>query len=232
MTTYTYCKVTDTKATVTYTFEDPTPTAKIFVSKYPPIVITTEELSPKFVGGQCNMPYKLLYRNYTKPPFGNYFTYHEHGLYGPIRSIELAIEPAPNDPGYVFTVVHRGTATAQEDIATKVFGSYIVYGHTEYLGIATIPVNGMSPPDDCGNYEKSLCKITITDSKNQTYSDIGDCPITFNVTCGEECPPGTTKCRSTNYPGYCCLPCEPTKQSIIGIKNIVKSVNKGTVSNG
>jgi hypothetical protein len=76
------------------------------------------------------------------------------------------------------------------------------------------------------------CRFRISYGTAIMFEKIGKCPCDYSVVCGKECPKGTVKCYSTNYPGYCCLPCEPTKQSIIGIKNIVKTVNKKAVSNG
>lgn len=64
------------------------------------------------------------------------------------------------------------------------------------------------------------------------YSGTIENPNDYHVTCGEDCPPGTTKCHSDLYPGYCCLPCDSTKQDIISIKNQVKKVNKKPVSYG
>lgn len=30
---------------------------------------------------------------------------------------------------------------------------------------------------------------------------------TYEVACGENCPPGHVRCESLSYPGYCCMPC-------------------------
>lgn len=52
-------------------------------------------------------------------------------------------------------------------------------------------------------------------------------PNDFTVACGDDCPPGTTKCFSTNYPGYCCLPCNEVKNEIRAIASQVRSINNG-----
>jgi len=48
----------------------------------------------------------------------------------------------------------------------------------------------------------------------------------YAVTCNDDCPEGTSKCFSTNYPGYCCLPCNEIKAEIRAITSHVRSLNK------
>ncbi len=76
------------------------------------------------------------------------------------------------------------------------------------------------------------CSIEVKHNGIIIFQDQGECPVNFEVVCGENCPPDTVKCRKSGYPGYCCLPCQPTKQSIISIRNIVKNINQGPVSRG
>lgn len=77
-----------------------------------------------------------------------------------------------------------------------------------------------------------ICSIEVLFNGQRLLKDRGECPIIYDVACDGDCPPDTVKCYSDNYPGYCCLPCEPTRQSIIDIKNIVKSINKEPISYG
>lgn len=66
------------------------------------------------------------------------------------------------------------------------------------------------------------CVITISDSKGNTYKDNALCEKSFTVSCGDECPEGYCKCASTNYPGYCCLPCSEVKSGLLAIaRNIL-----------
>ncbi len=89
-------------------------------------------------------------------------------------------------------------------------------------------------------FRQPNCQLKVTNEKNQTvFTQTVDrvgvsvmCPIEYTYLCDSDCPKGFLKCESSNYPGYCCLPCSSTKAEIEGIKNIVKSVNKGSVSNG
>lgn len=125
-----------------------------------------------------------------------------------IRSYTLAPPGSPDD--------------SHNDLTLTMYyhneGSEFVYARRSEL---TITESGGT---DCG--------IRIFYNSVILFEEVDKCPCDYTVTCGEECPPGTTKCASTNYPGYCCLPCDSTKQEIISIKNIVKKVNKKPVSYG
>ena len=76
------------------------------------------------------------------------------------------------------------------------------------------------------------CKIEIKHNQKLLFSDVGSCPVKFAVACGEECPEGYLKCSSTNYPGYCCLQCEPLEKAIASLTTTVRGANKGAVSHG
>lgn len=45
----------------------------------------------------------------------------------------------------------------------------------------------------------------------------------YTVTCDDDCPPGQCKCATTNYPGYCCLPCSQVASEIASITAIARS---------
>lgn len=68
------------------------------------------------------------------------------------------------------------------------------------------------------------CKITISHLGKVLFQDTGLCPVKFNVSCDEDCPEGTIKCKSSSYPGYCCLPCE-IKSEIANVTAMVRSLN-------
>lgn len=58
------------------------------------------------------------------------------------------------------------------------------------------------------SWEPVPCSITIKDSTGATvFSRSGDCPVSFTVSCGDECPEGYCKCPTLKYPGYCCCKC-------------------------
>ena len=72
-----------------------------------------------------------------------------------------------------------------------------------------------------------VCSIEALYNSQRLFKDTGDCPIVYSVLCDGDCPPGTVKCLSTNYPGYCCLPCSEIKNEIKAIASQVRSINNG-----
>ncbi len=73
---------------------------------------------------------------------------------------------------------------------------------------------------------KNRCSIIIKYQEKIIFQDQGDCPIEFEIQCGN-CPDGYTECKTSTYPGYCCLPCNEVKNEIITIKNTIKNFNNG-----
>lgn len=58
------------------------------------------------------------------------------------------------------------------------------------------------------------CQFSISDSTGQIYNKrFRTCP-NYEVSCGDECPPNHIRCKTTSYPGYCCLPCQPIARQI------------------
>lgn len=79
----------------------------------------------------------------------------------------------------------------------------------------------------CPTATKNRCSIQIFNIENELiFQDQGDCPVEFEVQCGN-CPDGTIECKISAYPGYCCIPCSEVKNKIVDIKNIVKNINNG-----
>lgn len=56
--------------------------------------------------------------------------------------------------------------------------------------------------------EDTLGRKLFEDSK------MGNSPPTYEVACGDGCPPGYIKCEHPKYPGYCCIPCQGTASKI------------------
>lgn len=84
-----------------------------------------------------------------------------------------------------------------------------------------------APENRCPGEPKVVnasCFIEVKHNNLLISKDSGDCPINYSVTCGEECPPGTIKCLSTNYPGYCCIPCSEIKNEIKAIASQIRSL--------
>jgi hypothetical protein len=68
--------------------------------------------------------------------------------------------------------------------------------------------------------------ITVKDqNNNQIFQKIGETPVTFSVSCDDECPKGFCKCVIPGYPGYCCLDCAATAASIRSITNELRAKN-------
>lgn len=111
----------------------------------------------------------------------------------------------------------------------KTFSGEILIGTT-----AIITGNVVNEqPVEC-NYAVTLqwrygaCEINVFDNnQNNIFNDKGDCPVTFNVTCDDECPPGHLKLNSPNYPGYCCIPCSEVVGGIKSITAAVRGINRG-----
>lgn len=77
---------------------------------------------------------------------------------------------------------------------------------------------GCPPP-----YPPEKCYIKVSSNGKQIFKDRGDCPVNFNVVCGDECPLGHCRCATQNYPGYCCLPCAQVAAELAGIAAIARS---------
>lgn len=70
--------------------------------------------------------------------------------------------------------------------------------------------------------------LKIIDKDNNTiFNQSYNVQPKYTVACDDECPIGTTKCFSTNYPGYCCLPCSEIAGEIKAIANQVRRLNNG-----
>lgn len=223
----THCQLGDTYIFVVYSFGSGKP--KTIKLKNAPIRVETQTLV-RNVPPSEQIEYQSYNVNYTltRPNYAETVTATE--VYkGKITGAGVTADPdlgysANNNWYYTFYIIaqgYRNFSTYPEPTKlhiTNAFGN----PHGE------IVINWIAPLVN----QESICTIELYYQNKRIFYDEGDCPLAYEVTCKQECPPGTTKCYSTNYPGYCCLPCEPTKQSIIGIKNIVKSVNKEAVTNG
>lgn len=71
------------------------------------------------------------------------------------------------------------------------------------------------------------CSIEVKRNGIIIFQDQGECPVSFDVVCGEGCPTGTLKCPQSGYPGFCCVPCTEIATGIKAITTHVRSVNNG-----
>jgi hypothetical protein len=74
---------------------------------------------------------------------------------------------------------------------------------------------------NCNNCPPNQCTIKIVDFNKNEFVDAIKCDSNYQVSCGEECPPGYCKCQCVAYPGYCCLPCNQVKS---GLLNVAKNL--------
>lgn len=72
-----------------------------------------------------------------------------------------------------------------------------------------------------------ICSIEALYNIQRLFKATGKCPVAYTVSCEGECPPDTVKCLSTNFPGYCCIPCSEIKNEIKAIASQVRSINNG-----
>lgn len=69
------------------------------------------------------------------------------------------------------------------------------------------------------------CKLEVKDKTGKLiFEKAGNCPIKFTVACGDSCPEGHIKCKCSDYPGYCCIPCEQLKNEVKSIKSTIKGM--------
>lgn len=68
---------------------------------------------------------------------------------------------------------------------------------------------------------KNRCSIIILHKGIIIHQDQGDCNISVEVQCGN-CPENSIECKTSNYPGYCCIPCVPTANKIDNLSNSVR----------
>ncbi|MGD1909564.1 MAG: hypothetical protein ACFB2X_01455 [Rivularia sp. (in: cyanobacteria)] len=67
------------------------------------------------------------------------------------------------------------------------------------------------------------CKLKIFNHQGKVlYEEEGDCPLTFEVTCDDDCPSGHIKCNSNKYPGYCCVNCKDFTSKIRSLGSKLK----------
>jgi len=93
----------------------------------------------------------------------------------------------------------------------------------EYGAVITSPVvidtTVHCPPSNT----KKKCNIQVFNSGSVIFQAQGDCPVTFQVACGN-CPGGQMESSSPNYPGYCCLDCGSIEGQLSQLINQIKSL--------
>lgn len=208
----TYCKPEDTQATIDYSFKS---VSNRLIIKNVPIEVE-KGVKGYFIPpeqqerGQLYKVNMTLNRpNYAGISTGDYY------FYAPITGTEVVFVPNPEGNNYqqIYSIYASGSNISGY---TGRLEKYFVSNSFNSQQLGSLTINSMTPVNPGPEY-KEKCFIKISYRGNTLFYKEGDCPCEYDVTCGQECPPGTVKCSSTDYPGYCCLPCEPTKQAIRAI---------------
>lgn len=202
------------KATVNYQFKE---TKKRYITNNTPIDVHTYS---ETIGRTSNYNPEGYGITFYSPNNRLWYTY-------PIKDYTIYYEaPYTNEGGYYIagyygiSFVHCGGTDFDRNPDGSLNGPEV-----DPNTITTDP-NLKCPIADTSD-AKTKCFIEVKHDGNTVFKDSGDCPVSFKVACGEECPEGTVKCFSTNYPGYCCLPCSEIKAEIKAIVSQVRSINNG-----
>lgn len=83
-------------------------------------------------------------------------------------------------------------------------------------------------------YEQPTCNLVITDKNNLEIFNLkanllasNICPIEYSFNCNSNCATGYLECKSNDYPGYCCIPCNEIKGEIKAIASQIRSLTNG-----
>lgn len=233
------------KATVNYNFAGGE--NRVYVTDKTPIQVdVSERYTPKFAGGQCPVQYWVDYEiryRFTRLGF-EIVTVYFNGeanripIHGKILDIfhryNIGESAGGKNSIQSLNIVYLDYRNNQVSIAnlteTSTSPEYNLYAFNEawtlydYTVTSIRRVDGL--PDNCGEPEP-VCKLKVLHNNQIIFTDQGKCPPSFNVICGDECPPDHIKCSSSGYPGYCCIPCGEVAAELRDMKNQVKSINNG-----
>ena len=194
-----YCDLNDAKATINIELPDK---SKIrFISKHPPVSV---EENTRIELGECF----YIWAHFGTQP-----------LYRCVKTYSWGAATSGTSP-YL-----TGDVTGIDCNNNPYTYSY--FTEDNFWGKGVQPNAFNANPPICGNNNNS-CSIVVKEKGNIVYQTgfYLVCP-TYNVVCGEDCPPDTIKCFSTNYPGYCCIPCSEIKNEIKAIASQVRSLTNG-----
>ena len=181
-----------------------------------PIDVEITHIPTTFSGGQCPILYNIRISDSGGPSFG----FLDLRFWGPIIAARIIVF---SKYSYSFNAV------------LSTFNAQVLAGGTNYDGPQPLPywitigggqggsysarplsivsaVPEYQATDPCGNLPDKD-RIEVKYDGVTVFQDTGNAPCTFTVQC-EDCPPGTVKCNSSSYPGYCCIPCQSTAQRI------------------
>jgi len=95
--------------------------------------------------------------------------------------------------------------------------------YTGYFGISGYPESVIITHTESETAD-AVCELKVSYDGKLIFRDTGKCPGNFEVSC-DGCPPGHLKCPSTNYPGYCCIPCKEIRAELAGMRLYASQLN-------
>jgi len=106
----------------------------------------------------------------------------------------------------------------------------ILYGANLEQSDNQIALSANGAQGGCGGTCLSTCQIKIFDLNGNQLFQNGGQQCSYQVSCSG-CPPGYLKCTSTDYPGYCCLPCEEIEKQLQSAIDLTTSMKLQLVTN-
>lgn len=234
------------KATVYYQFANGA--QRVFETNKTPInVDISHKYVPPFTGGQCpvqywvdyNITYEFVDGNPDRvtfyfdgvtnriPVYGQILDIYSNctiggfcGSYNSIQGLSIQYLDYRNNTVGLTGLPH--TSQSPPSVSGHAFNDR--FRLISYQVTSIRPVDGIS--NNCGD-PKTVCTLKVLHNNQVIFTDQGACSPSFNVVCGEECPPNHLKCSSPGYPGYCCIPCSEVAGELRSIKNQVRSVSNG-----
>lgn len=227
------------KATVDYSFANK---KGRYISDRTPIEVVTTHEGNNFTGGQCKCMIYIVAATVVQSGREPYEV--SKAMIGEIlgfktsKTLQSQVFVGGDPNRYVanLSTLCRGFTLSGFGCRDR-YDWYAVYNDVSLaldFEFTNIKIATTSPQilDNCGSPPSGRCTIKVMHNQQNIFTISGSTPCNFNVSCDEECPPGTIRCEQPGYPGYCCLPCEPIATNIKGIANIVKQLNKDKVSRG
>jgi hypothetical protein len=65
------------------------------------------------------------------------------------------------------------------------------------------------------------CSLQVLYNNLVIFQDQGNCPLEAEIICGN-CADGEIECKTTKYPGYCCIPCASTAATINNLASKIR----------
>ena len=233
------------KATITYKFGSGS--ERTYIADRTPITVdASDRYTPPFAAGQCPITYwvdfnftyrfdrapNALVRWYfdgqanSIPIYGKILDIYTDGIIGQSFGGNNSVRGAT----IVYLDYRFGTVRNAGLTPTTRVPASDSYPYNDGWSLYAWQITSIRPTsgqaDNCGD-PQPVCSLKVLSNGQQIFIDRGDCPVTYSVVCGEECPPDTLKCSKPGYPGYYCLPCPPLVSDLKVIANQIRRINNG-----